>query len=175
MVGDILQPTHLLLILVVALLVLGPKRLPEAGQALGKGLRDFRMAMSGDQQQHHSEIATQAPPPPPTVSAPAPVVATPHPESAPVETVTAPVAPAPTTEFPQFEGERTSAQAPEPWLDAIAEPEPWLDAIAEHATVVAEPTAEPAVEPAAEAAPEPGADATVEPDAEPAEPARTIN
>ena len=42
MVGDILQPTHLLLILVVALLVLGPKRLPEVGRTLGSGLRDFR-------------------------------------------------------------------------------------------------------------------------------------
>jgi sec-independent protein translocase protein TatA len=46
-VGDILQPTHLLFILVVALLVLGPKRLPEVGKSLGKGLRDFRQAISG--------------------------------------------------------------------------------------------------------------------------------
>lgn len=48
MVGDILQPTHLLFVLVVALLVLGPKRLPEVGRSLGRGLRDFRSAMSGD-------------------------------------------------------------------------------------------------------------------------------
>ena len=47
MVGDILQPTHLLFVLVVALLVLGPKRLPEVGRSLGSGLRDFRGAMSG--------------------------------------------------------------------------------------------------------------------------------
>jgi sec-independent protein translocase protein TatA len=47
-VGDILQPTHLLFVLVVALLVLGPKRLPEVGRALGRGLRDFRSAMSGE-------------------------------------------------------------------------------------------------------------------------------
>jgi sec-independent protein translocase protein TatA len=45
MVGDILQPTHLLLILVVALLVLGPKRLPEVGRSVGKGIRDFRRAV----------------------------------------------------------------------------------------------------------------------------------
>lgn len=51
MVGDILQPTHLLLILLVALLVLGPKRLPEVGRSLGKGIRDFRGAMSGIQEQ----------------------------------------------------------------------------------------------------------------------------
>src|ERR1700761_8713531 len=48
MVGDILQPTHLLLILVVALLVLGPKRLPEVGRTLGSGLRDFRQAINGE-------------------------------------------------------------------------------------------------------------------------------
>lgn len=49
MVGDILQPTHLLLILVVALLVLGPKRLPEVARHLGSGIRDFRDAISGEQ------------------------------------------------------------------------------------------------------------------------------
>jgi TatA/E family protein of Tat protein translocase len=47
-VTDILQPTHLLFILVVALLVLGPKRLPEVARTLGNGLRDFRSAISGE-------------------------------------------------------------------------------------------------------------------------------
>jgi sec-independent protein translocase protein TatA len=47
MVGDIFQPTHLLLILVVVLLVLGPKRLPEAGRSLGRGIADFRGALNG--------------------------------------------------------------------------------------------------------------------------------
>jgi sec-independent protein translocase protein TatA len=51
-IGDILQPTHLLFILVIALLVLGPKRLPEVGRSLGRGLRDFRSAISG---QEHEE------------------------------------------------------------------------------------------------------------------------
>lgn len=49
MFGDIVQPTHLLLILVVALLVLGPKRLPEVGRSLGRGLRDFRSGLQGVQ------------------------------------------------------------------------------------------------------------------------------
>ncbi len=48
MVGDLFQPTHLLLVLVVALLVLGPKRLPEVGRTLGAGIRDFREAISGE-------------------------------------------------------------------------------------------------------------------------------
>jgi sec-independent protein translocase protein TatA len=59
-VDNILQPTHLLLVLVVALLVLGPKRLPEAGRALGKGLRDFRSAMSGDDHEPRQEVMNQA-------------------------------------------------------------------------------------------------------------------
>lgn len=59
-VDNILQPTHLLLILVVALLVLGPKRLPEAGRALGKGLRDFRSAMSGEEHEPRQEVMAQA-------------------------------------------------------------------------------------------------------------------
>ena len=47
-INDILQPTHLLFVLVVALLVLGPKRLPEVGRSLGRGLRDFRSALNGE-------------------------------------------------------------------------------------------------------------------------------
>ena len=53
-IGDILQPTHLLFVLVIALLVLGPKRLPEVGRSLGRGLRDFRHAMSGEDS--HDEL-----------------------------------------------------------------------------------------------------------------------
>ncbi len=48
MVGDILQPTHLVFVLLVALLVLGPKKLPEVGRQLGNGLRDFRSAINGE-------------------------------------------------------------------------------------------------------------------------------
>ena len=59
MIGDILQPTHLLFVLVIALLVLGPKRLPEVGRALGNGLRDFKSAINGEDD-HHEEI-TDAP------------------------------------------------------------------------------------------------------------------
>jgi sec-independent protein translocase protein TatA len=46
MLTDILQPTHLLIVLVVALLVLGPKRLPDAGRALGQGLKEFKNSIS---------------------------------------------------------------------------------------------------------------------------------
>ena len=68
-IGDILQPTHLLFVLVVALLVLGPKRLPEVGRSLGKGLRDFRGALSGDDR---DEPTIHAAAPAPQASTPAP-------------------------------------------------------------------------------------------------------
>ena len=59
MVGDILQPTHLLFVLVVALLVLGPKRLPEVGRTLGNGIRDFRSAINGENHDSRDEIESQ--------------------------------------------------------------------------------------------------------------------
>ncbi len=40
-------PMELIIVLVIALLVLGPKRLPEAGKAVGKGLREFKDSLSG--------------------------------------------------------------------------------------------------------------------------------
>jgi sec-independent protein translocase protein TatA len=70
MIGDILQPTHLLFVLVVALLVLGPKRLPEAGRALGKGIRDFRSAIGGEDD-HSDALPGHAAPPPEAVVPPA--------------------------------------------------------------------------------------------------------
>jgi TatA/E family protein of Tat protein translocase len=42
-----LTPTHLLIILVVALIVIGPGKLPEVGAALGKSLREFQKASGG--------------------------------------------------------------------------------------------------------------------------------
>jgi sec-independent protein translocase protein TatA len=39
-------PLELAIVLVVALLILGPKRLPEAGRGLGKGMREFRGALT---------------------------------------------------------------------------------------------------------------------------------
>lgn len=39
-------PTELIVILVIALLVLGPKKLPEVGKSLGKGMREFKDSLS---------------------------------------------------------------------------------------------------------------------------------
>ena len=96
MIGDILQPTHLLFILVIALLVLGPKRLPEAGRALGRGRRDFRRAISGDDHEPLNAAPVESAPQPATVVAPVtPATTTP---SAAEDTESAEPVPAPTAE-----------------------------------------------------------------------------
>lgn len=43
-----LSPTHLIIILVVAMLILGPGKLPETGEALGKAVRELRRAMADE-------------------------------------------------------------------------------------------------------------------------------
>lgn len=47
------SPVHLLFLAAVALVVLGPKRLPELARALGKGMREFREAIGSES--HHDE------------------------------------------------------------------------------------------------------------------------
>jgi len=39
---------ELVIVLVIALIVLGPKKLPDAGRALGNGIREFKDSLSGD-------------------------------------------------------------------------------------------------------------------------------
>jgi sec-independent protein translocase protein TatA len=66
---------EVILVLVIALVFLGPKRLPEAGQALGKGMREFRHGLDG-LNHHHTEPADEPPPalpvytPPPAYAPP---------------------------------------------------------------------------------------------------------
>jgi sec-independent protein translocase protein TatA len=42
MIEGLLRPSHLLLILLVALFVFGPKKLPELGKGLAQGIRSFK-------------------------------------------------------------------------------------------------------------------------------------
>jgi sec-independent protein translocase protein TatA len=44
-------PTELIIVLVIALIVLGPKRLPDAGRSLGRGMREFKESLTGDRRQ----------------------------------------------------------------------------------------------------------------------------
>jgi sec-independent protein translocase protein TatA len=55
-------PTELIVVLAIALLLLGPKRLPDAGRSLGKGLREFKGAISGsDRDEDDDEITVEVP------------------------------------------------------------------------------------------------------------------
>jgi TatA/E family protein of Tat protein translocase len=77
-----LSPLHLVIVLVIAVLVLGPGKLPEVGAALGKTLREFRRATSDIAE---SARLDAAPAPAPAVApSPAPVSAVaPAPAAAP--------------------------------------------------------------------------------------------
>ena len=94
-------PLEVVIVLVIALLVFGPKKLPELGKGLGRGMRDFKRGLSGDdhddddeererererRRREDAEAAAIAP-------APAPVEATPPPspvaEPAPAPTAAA--------------------------------------------------------------------------------------
>jgi len=48
MFEGLLQPMHLLVILGIAMLVFGPKKLPELGKGLGEGIRGFKKAISDE-------------------------------------------------------------------------------------------------------------------------------
>lgn len=41
-------PMELIIVLALALIVLGPKRLPEVGRSIGRGMREFKESISGD-------------------------------------------------------------------------------------------------------------------------------
>lgn len=56
-----LQPTHLLIILVVALLLFGPSKLPEIGRAMGKTIREFQSGIREATQGFTEEIKTETP------------------------------------------------------------------------------------------------------------------
>ena len=57
--------TGLIVILIVALLVFGPKRLPEIGRSLGKGMREFKDSISGNSNDKAAELPPSADEPPP--------------------------------------------------------------------------------------------------------------
>jgi sec-independent protein translocase protein TatA len=75
-------PLELIIVLVIALIVLGPGKLPDVGAALGKGIREFRRA-SSDLQDAARVDPTPAPPPAaPTAAPPAAAPLSPPPAAA---------------------------------------------------------------------------------------------
>jgi sec-independent protein translocase protein TatA len=58
MFEGIFQPMHLMVIAGIALLVFGPKKLPEFGKGLGEGIRGFKAAMQGKEEASAAQLAT---------------------------------------------------------------------------------------------------------------------
>jgi sec-independent protein translocase protein TatA len=52
------SPVQLIIVMIIALVVLGPKRLPEMGKSLGKGIREFKHSLSGDE---HTDLPRPLP------------------------------------------------------------------------------------------------------------------
>jgi TatA/E family protein of Tat protein translocase len=106
-----LSPVHLIIILIIALIVIGPGKLPEVGAALGKSIKEFRKAASDITESTHVDaapapVATAATVAPAAVmaAAPAPLVAPAAPLAAAVPLSAAPeaigAAPAPIVAAP---------------------------------------------------------------------------
>jgi sec-independent protein translocase protein TatA len=55
-------PLELIVVLIIALIVLGPKRLPEVGRSVGKGMREFKEAISGEDKDEPPHETLQGPP-----------------------------------------------------------------------------------------------------------------
>lgn len=70
MLGNI-GPLEILVVLVIALIVFGPKRLPELGSSLGRGIREFRDTVSGDKHGEDEDVKAiaKAPTAPPQAQA----------------------------------------------------------------------------------------------------------
>jgi sec-independent protein translocase protein TatA len=66
MLDNLFTPTHLIIILVIALLIFGPRKLPELGKGLGEGLRGFKDGIKGGsndaQKQENTAAKTEATP-----------------------------------------------------------------------------------------------------------------
>jgi sec-independent protein translocase protein TatA len=78
MLGNI-GPLEIIVVLVIALIVFGPKRLPELGNSLGRGIREFKETVTGEKKDdddetkalHASEVTTaKAPEATPVATAP---------------------------------------------------------------------------------------------------------
>ena len=55
MIEGLFQPMHLIVIFGIALLVFGPKKLPELGKGLGDGIRGFKAAMNPTEEKKESQ------------------------------------------------------------------------------------------------------------------------
>src|SRR6201998_4933986 len=70
MLDNLFTPTHLIIILVIALLIFGPRKLPELGKGLGGGLKGFKDGIKGnpDAPKQQENIAKNETPQPPAAT-----------------------------------------------------------------------------------------------------------
>jgi len=61
-------PMELVIVLVIALIILGPKRLPEAGKSLGRGMREFKDSVTGKDDKDELPEGSAETPEPTTVT-----------------------------------------------------------------------------------------------------------
>lgn len=61
MFEGLFQPMHLLVILVIALLIFGPKKLGDLGKGLGEGIRSFKQAVRDDKPPSENKPTDQGP------------------------------------------------------------------------------------------------------------------
>ncbi len=59
-------PMEMIVILVIALVVMGPKKLPDMGRSLGKGMREFKDSISGDDRDDRESLTAATATPEPT-------------------------------------------------------------------------------------------------------------
>jgi len=130
-----ISPIHLVIVLIIALIVIGPGKLPEVGAALGKSIKEFRKAASDITDSAHTEaapiaaataaVAPAAPiapaamapvAPPPAPLAPAPVAPLPVAVTAPPEVIAAAPAPivAAPTAYPGLAAQPSGSEASSP-------------------------------------------------------------
>jgi sec-independent protein translocase protein TatA len=60
MLEGLFQPMHLLIIFGIALLVFGPKKLPELGKGIGEGIRGFKSSMKAEEDKPANPTTTIA-------------------------------------------------------------------------------------------------------------------
>jgi len=65
-------PWEVFIVLIIALLVFGPKKLPEMGRSMGKGIREFKSSISGDDHDDDDVPVRRAQELPPAAPAPTP-------------------------------------------------------------------------------------------------------
>ncbi len=58
MFGSFLTPTHLIFVLIAAMLIFGTKRLPELGRTLGSGIKEFKSGLNGNEDQEKASGKT---------------------------------------------------------------------------------------------------------------------